>query len=55
MGHGVPELGVVDLADGVGEVVDVGEGDEGLAGHEHLHQLLSQLELILESLLVEKL
>jgi hypothetical protein len=46
---------VGDLADGVGEVVDISEGDEGLTRHEHLHQFLRERVLLLQPALVEEL
>lgn len=37
MSENVPEFGVGYLADGVGKVMHIREGDKRLAGDEHLH------------------
>lgn len=44
-----------DLADRIGQVMDICEGNEGLAGHKHPHQFLSQRVLLLKAALVEQL
>ena len=55
MRGGVPEFGVGDLADRIGEVVYISEGYKGLTGDEHLHELFGYWESFLEAFLVEKL
>jgi hypothetical protein len=55
MGRRVLELDVVDFADGVTEMVQVGGRDEGLAGDEYVDQFLDEGHSEVEFLLMEEL